>query len=84
MHMAYTKNPFMPKVRQDAADMVRRGFSPAEVGRRFGVGDSTIAKWVKKAKALGYGLIPTLSSRPKHHPRQLIHENRQTERQLTR
>lgn len=69
--MAYTKNPYMPKVRQSAADMVRRGFTPAEVGRRFGVGDSTIAKWVKKAKVLGYHPIPTLSSKPKHHPKEL-------------
>ncbi len=69
--MSYTKNPYMPKVRQAAADMVRRGFTAAEVGRRFGVGDSTIAKWVKKAKRLGYHPIPTQSSRPKHHPKQL-------------
>lgn len=60
----------MPKVRQDAVDMVRRGFTPAEVSRRFGVGDSTIAKWVKKGRLVGYP-IPTLSSRPKHHPKQL-------------
>lgn len=61
----------MPKVRRAAADMVRRGFTPTEVGRRFGVGSSTICKWVKKAKKLGYGVIPTLSSRPKHHPKEL-------------
>lgn len=61
----------MPKVRQDAADMVRRGHTPTEVGRRFGVGSSTICKWVKKAKVLGYHAIPTLSSRPKHHPKEL-------------
>ena len=61
----------MPKVRRDAADMVHRGFSPTEVGRRFGVGSSTICKWVKKAKVWGYHPIPTLSSKPKHHPRQL-------------
>ncbi len=61
----------MPKVRQAAAAMVRRGFTPAEVGRRFGVGDSTIAKWVKKAQVIGYHPIPTLSSRPKHHPKEL-------------
>jgi transposase InsO family protein len=72
--MAYTKNPHMPKVRQEAADMVRRGHTPAEVGRRFGVGDSTIAKWVKKAKKYGYHPIPTLSSRPKHHPMELSNE----------
>lgn len=61
----------MPKVRRDAADMVRRGFSKEEVGRRFGVGSSTICKWVKKAQKWGYGAIPTLSSKPKHHPKQL-------------
>jgi transposase InsO family protein len=72
--MAYTKNPHMPKVRQEAADMVRRGHTPAEVGRRFGVGDSTVAKWVKKAKKYGYHPIPTLSSRPRHHPRELSNE----------
>jgi transposase InsO family protein len=51
--------------------MVRKGFSKEEVGRRFGVGSSTICKWVKKAKVLGYRAIPTRSSRPKHHPKQL-------------
>ena len=70
--MSYTQNPYMPKVRQAAAHMVLYNkLTPAEVGRRFGVGDSTIAKWVKKAKRLGYHPIPTLSSRPKHHPREL-------------
>lgn len=61
----------MPKVRQQAADMVYRGYTPTEVGRRFGVGSSTISKWVKKAKQIGYHPIPTLSSRPKHHPKEL-------------
>ncbi len=61
----------MPKVRQQAADMVHRGYTPTEVGRRYGVGSSTVCKWVKKAKEYGYHPIPTLSSKPKHHPRQL-------------
>lgn len=68
----YTKNPYMPKVRRDAAHMVmydRR--SCAEVGRHFGVGSSTISKWVRKARKYGYHPIPTLSSKPKHHPREL-------------
>ena len=64
----------MPKVRRDAADMVRRGFSKEEVGRRFGVGSSTVCKWVKKARTWGYGAIPTKSSRPKHHPKELKEE----------
>ena len=69
--MAYTQNPHMPKVRQQAAQMVYRGYTSTEVGKRFGVGSSTICKWVKKAKVIGYHPIPTLSSRPKHHPREL-------------
>lgn len=69
--MTYTQNPHMPKVRQDAADMVRKGYTPTEAGRRFGVGSSTVSKWVKKAKQYGYHPIPTLSAKPKHHPRQL-------------
>lgn len=64
----------MPKVRQQAADMVYRGHSPTEVGRRFGVGSSTICKWVKKAQMYGYHPIPTLSSKPKHHPKELSNE----------
>jgi transposase InsO family protein len=72
--MSYTKNPYMPKVRRDAAAMVHRGHTPTEVGRRFGVSASTVCKWVKKAKKYGYHPIPTLSSRPKRHPRQISRE----------
>lgn len=67
----YTKNPYMPKVRRDAAAMVRQGYSPTEVGRCFGVGSSTICKWVKKAERYGFHPIPTLSARPEYHPRTL-------------
>lgn len=37
----------------------------------MGVSPGTITKWVKKAKVYGYHPIPTLSSRPKHHPKEL-------------
>ncbi len=69
----YTKNPYIPSVRRDAAAMVRKGYTPTEVGRRFGVGSSTVCKWVKKAEQYGLHPIPTLSSRPKRHPRELSH-----------
>lgn len=72
--MAYTKNPYMPKVRRDAAALVRKGYTPTEVGRRFGVGSSTICKWVKKAQKYGLHPIPTQSSRPTHHPRELVED----------
>ncbi len=71
MYMSYTSNPQMPKVRRDAAEMVRKRFTPTEVGRRFKVGSSTICKWVKKAVVWGLHPIPTLSSKPKHHPMEL-------------
>lgn len=61
----------MPRVRRDAAAMVYKGSTPTEVGRRFGVGSSTICKWVKKAQKTGLHPIPTQSSRPKHHPKEL-------------
>lgn len=72
--MAYTQNPHMPKVRQAAADMANKGYTPTEVGRRFGVGSSTVCKWIKKAKQYGYHPIPTLSAKPERHPRQLSDE----------
>ena len=70
-HMAYTLNPHLPKVRRDAADLVRRGWGVRQVARYVGVSPGTITKWAKKATKYGYHPIPTLSSRPKHHPRQL-------------
>jgi transposase InsO family protein len=72
--MAYNNNPYMPKVRRDAAALVHNGYTPTEVGRRFGVGSSTICKWVKKAQKYGLHPIPTQSSRPKHHPRELAED----------
>lgn len=64
----------MPRIRRDAADLIRRGWSTRKVARHFGFNQSVIVKWVKKAKVWGYGAIPTLSSRPHHHPKQLSNE----------
>jgi transposase InsO family protein len=61
----------MPRVRRDAAAMVGKGHTVTQVAHRYGVGTSTISKWVKKAKTLGHRPIPTKSSRPHHHPKQL-------------
>ena len=72
--MPYTTNKHMPRIRRDAADLVRRGWSTRKVARHFGFNQSVIVKWVKKAKTWGYGAIPTQSSRPKHHPKQLSEE----------
>lgn len=69
--MAYTKNPALPRVRRDAADLVRRGWSTRKVARHFGFSQAAVVQWVKKSKELGYRPIPTRSSRPKHHPLEL-------------
>ena len=69
--MSYTTNKYMPRIRRDAADLVRRGWSTRKVGRHFGFNQSAIVKWVAKAKKIGFHPIPTKSSRPKHHPKQL-------------
>ena len=69
--MAYTLNPAMPKVRQQAADLVRRGLSTRQVARHLGYSQGAVVQWFKKAKVIGYHQIPTRSSRPKHHPMEL-------------
>lgn len=69
--MAYSTNPALPKVRRQAADLVRRGWSARKVGRYLGFHHTAVMKWVKKARKIGYHPIPTKSSRPHHHPKEL-------------
>jgi len=61
----------MPKVRQQAADLVRRGWSTRKVARYLGYSQGAVVKWWKRAEKIGHHPIPTLSSRPNHHPREL-------------
>jgi len=72
--MPYTTNKNMPRIRREAAQLVYRGWTTRKVARHFGFSQSVIVKWGKKAKFLGYGAIPTKSSRPHHHPKQLTEE----------
>ena len=69
--MPYTINPQMPRIRREAAHLVYRGWSTRKVARHFGFSQSAVVKWSKKAKVLGYHEIPTQSSRPYRHPKQL-------------
>ena len=70
--MPYTTNPKMPSIRKEAAQlMVRKGWSTRKVARHFGFNQSTIVRWFKKSQTYGYHPIQTLSSKPKHHPKQL-------------
>ena len=69
--MAYSKNPQLPKVRGQATELVRRGWSTRPVARHLGFSQSVVVKWGAEAKRYGFGAIPTRSSRPKHHPKAL-------------
>lgn len=74
MDMAYTKNPHLPRVRRDAAQLVHRGWGVRKVARYIGVSPGTITKWVQKASKIGYHDILTQSSKPTRHPKQLSEE----------
>ena len=72
--MPYTTNKNMPAIRREAAQLVYKGWSTRKVARHFGFSQSAIVKWNQKSKVLGYHPIPTKSSRPHHHPKQLKEE----------
>jgi len=67
----YTTNPNMPRLRVVAVNMVKDGRSVSEVARYFGYTKSAVSKWRKKMPEGRFRVIPTLSSRPHHHPREL-------------
>lgn len=73
--MPYTTNKNMPRIRKEAAQLlVRKKWSTRKVARHFGFSQSVIVKWFKKSKIYGYHDIPTQSSKPHHHPKQLTEE----------
>lgn len=72
--MAYTSNLEAPKVRGQAVELVKSGWSIRKVARHFGYSHSAVVKWMKKVPKRGYGPIATQSSRPKHHPHALSKE----------
>lgn len=72
--MPYTNNPYAPKARKLATNLVKTGHSKASVARMYGVHRSTIGKWMKKASKHSRERIWTESARPHHHPRELPHE----------
>lgn len=76
MDMSYSKNPNLPKVRAEAVKMVRAGQSTRAVARHFGFSQSAVVKWCQKVpeNVYQYRVIPTESSRPKHHPSELSPE----------
>lgn len=50
------------------------GWSSRKVARYTGFNQSTIVRWVEKARGSNLRVIPTLSSRPHHHPQELSSE----------
>lgn len=74
--MPYTSNPHIEHVRMEAVRMVQQGHSTPVVARHFGYSQSVIVKWVARARMLPSNLrtIPTCSSRPHAHPRELSPE----------
>lgn len=74
MYMAYTTNPHLPRVRMNAVQLVRQGWSTHKVARHTGYNQSTIVRWVHRAPQDGRRNIPTQSSRPHFHPARLSQE----------
>ena len=73
-YMSYTTNPHLPHLRMQAANLViKQDWSTREVARHTGFNQSTIARWVIKARRSTKRTIPTEISRPCHHPAQLSH-----------
>lgn len=62
----------MSKLRMEAVRLVKyRGWSTRKVARHTGFTQSAIVKWCKKDPTGGWHRIPTQSSRPHRHPKQL-------------
>lgn len=72
--MAYTTNPKLPRLRARAVEMVLSGKSISATARHFGYSKSAVSKWMKKWPEGGAHCIPTESSRPLHHPKELPEE----------
>lgn len=70
----YTTNPSMPRIRQEAARLFKKGWSARKIGRHLGYHHTAVMKWVEKAKVWGDVPLITKSSKPKHHPKQLTDE----------
>jgi transposase InsO family protein len=72
--MPYTTNKNMPGIRREATRLYHKGWSARKVGRHLGFHHTAVTEWVRKARLFGDGPIPTKSSRPKSHPKQLKEE----------
>ena len=71
MYMSYSTNPQLPRVRMQAVQIVRSGWSIRKTARYFGFHHTAVSRWMKKAERSNKRTIPTNSSRPHHHPNEL-------------
>lgn len=77
MYMTYTTNPHLPRVRMEAVELLRSGWSLRKTAWYFGFPHNTLLNWLKRTPEYGeYGglVIPSRSSRPRHHPNELSQE----------
>lgn len=74
MYMSYSKNPHLPRVRMKAVLLVRKGWSIRKAARYLGFSHGAVINWLKKAPQDGRLIIPTQSSKPKSHSKQLTPE----------
>jgi putative transposase len=70
--MSYTINPYSPKARRLAVNLVRvQHKKPAQVARLYGIHRSTMSRWLKRAHPDHRVFLHNISSRPHFHPNQL-------------
>jgi transposase InsO family protein len=76
MVMTYETNSRLPRLRMEAVRLVQAGHGVRQVARYFGYTPGAISKWLERARQLPSNsqLIPTRSSRPHHHPKELSSE----------
>jgi transposase InsO family protein len=76
--MAYSNNPNLPQVRMEAVNLVKlRHWSIRRAARYLGFSHCAVRLWLKKHPEYGYRnrlVIPTFSSRPHHHPKEISQE----------
>lgn len=70
MDMPYSQNPHLPKLRMQTVRLVRFGWSIRKAARHISVEPSTVLRWLQRAGSHRH-IIPTSSSRPHHHPKEL-------------
>lgn len=72
----YDTNPNLPRVRMVAVRLVESGMGIRAVARHLGYTHEAVRRWIARAKNLPSNAhkIPTRSSRPHYHPKQLPRE----------